>query len=122
MLTADGGDQFRGVLKDGLVTLEGLDFERVVPMNPIGDWTVRRNGLEDKGMRMEFKKDGTFRFTMTGASSEGKWTMVDGEIVLVWTKVDGEAVEADTMKKSLPCDEDGASFGIDTFRYERATP
>ncbi|RYG40124.1 hypothetical protein EON79_23135, partial [bacterium] len=55
----------------------------------LGVWTVRRNGLEEKGSRMDLRKDGTFRFGMTGATSEGTWTVVDGNIELVWTKIDG---------------------------------
>ena len=87
----------------------------------LGTWTVRRNGLEEKGSRMEFRKDGTFRFAMTGATSEGAWTLVDGDIELVWTKIDGDVVEAGTVHKTIPVAEDGSAFQIDTYRYERAT-
>ena len=87
----------------------------------LGTWTVRRNGLEEKGSRMELHKDGTFRFAMTGATSEGTWTVVDGDIELVWTKIDGDVVEAGTVHKTIPVAEDGSAFQIDTYRYERAT-
>lgn len=121
VLTTDNGDQFRGALKDGTVVLEGLAFERVAPQDPCGTWTVRRNGLEDRSMRMELKKDGTFRFVMTGATSEGTWTIVDGAVALVWTKIDGDAVEAGTVHKNIPIDEEGVSIQIDTYRYERSS-
>lgn len=86
-----------------------------------GAWTVRRNGLEDKGLRMELKRDGTFRFAMTGATSEGTWTVENGEVVLVWTKIDGDVVEPGTVRKSIPLADDASAFQIDTYRYERAT-
>lgn len=87
----------------------------------LGSWTVRRNGAEERGQRMELRKDGTFRFAMAGATSEGTWSVVDGDIELVWTKIDGDVVEAGTVKKTIPVAEDGSAFQIDTYRYERAT-
>ena len=86
-----------------------------------GAWTVRRNGIEDKGMRMELKRDGTFHFAMKGASSDGTWTLDNGDVVLVWTKIDGEVIEAGTVMKTLPVADDASAFQIDTYRYERAT-
>lgn len=121
VLTADNGDVFHGTVKDGQVTLEGLAFERIEPISPVGAWTVRRNGLEDRSMRLEFKKDGTFSFKMVGATSEGTWSLVNGSIQLVWTKIDGDDVEAGTVHKAIGMDDEGVSVQIDTFRYERAT-
>ena len=86
-----------------------------------GAWTVRRNGLEDKGMRMELRRDGTFHFAMKGATSDGTWTLENGDVVLVWSKIDGDVVELDTIRKTIPFAEDGSAFQIDTYRYERAT-
>ncbi len=120
-LTAEDGTELRGELKDGKATLEGLAFDKEVPLDMAGMWTTRRNGYEEKGLRMELKKDGTFRFTMAGATSEGSWSAEGGKLNLVWTKIDGEAVEAGTVRKEFPIGEDGVFFRIDTYRYERAT-
>ena len=86
-----------------------------------GAWTVRRNGLEDKGMRMELRRDGTFHFEMKGATSDGTWTLENGDVVLVWSKIDGDVVELNTIRKSIPVADDASAFQIDTYRYERAT-
>ncbi len=120
-LTTDDGTELRGDSKGDRVTLEGLEFEREVAADLKGLWTVRRNGLEEKGLRMDLKADGKFRFSMAGATSEGAWSVVDGKLVLVWSKIDDEDVEAGTVRKEIPVSDDGASFKIDTYRYERAT-
>jgi hypothetical protein len=86
-----------------------------------GTWTVHRNGLEEKGLRMDLRTDGTFRFTMTGATSEGTWSTRDGSVLLVWTKIDGEPVDDGTVHKEIAVSEDNQSFKIDTYRYERAS-
>ena len=86
-----------------------------------GAWTVRRNGLEDKGMRMDLRRDGTFHFEMKGATSDGMWTLENGAVVLVWSKIDGDLVEPGTVRKTIPVAEDASAFQIDTYRYERAT-
>jgi hypothetical protein len=86
-----------------------------------GVWTVRRDGFEEKGQRMELKKDGTFRFAMAGATSEGRWTTEGRVMVLVWTKIDGEKVEDDSVRKEIPVADDASAFQIDTYRYERAS-
>ena len=57
----------------------------------------------------------------TTPTSEGTWSIKDGAIELVWTKVDGEDVEPGTMHKTLWVSDDGASFKIDTYVYERAS-
>jgi hypothetical protein len=201
ILVPDKGDELRGDIRDGHVSLEGLDFdysdrpsftgerrfptdastgrldrmndrrrrereeepiertrpidppvertrpveppvERTVPVLPpvtesipapakvvlprlessevVGVWTVRHDGYEEKGQRMELKKDGTFRFAMTGATSEGRWTVEGRRIVLIWTKIDGEKVEDDSVRKEIPVADDASAFQIDTYRYERA--
>jgi hypothetical protein len=120
-LTTDDGTELRGDSKGDRVTLEGLEFEREVAADLKGLWTVRRNGLEEKGLRMDLKSDGKFKFSMAGATSEGTWSVADGKLVLVWSKIDDEAVEPGTVRKEIPVSDDGASFKIDTYRYERAT-
>ncbi|GEM_PF-2767778 len=102
---------------------------RVEPARPrlreddlAGLWTVRRDGFEEKGWRLELRKNGDFRFAMKGATSEGTWTVVDNEIVLVYKTVDGEPLEEGASGvKRIPCSFDGTAFQIDTFRYERAS-
>ncbi len=87
-----------------------------------GGWTVHRNGLEVKGQRMDLRKDGTFRFSMAGATSEGTWTLEEEGIVLVYTKIDGQPLEEGASgRKCIPIADDGSAFQIDTYRYERAT-
>lgn len=121
VLTTEDGSELKGEVRGGKVTVEGLDFERAEIGSLVGLWTVRRNGLEEKGLRMELKKDGKFRFSMAGASSEGTWCMVDGKISLSWTKIDDEAVEPGSVRKEVKVSDDGISFQIDTYRYERAS-
>ena len=120
-LIADDGRELRGELKGERATLEGLAFERETPNDLAGVWTVRRNGLEEKGLRMDLRADGRFRFSMAGATSEGTWSIADGKLALVWTRIDGEDVEPGSVHKEIPVAEDGASFQVDTYRYERAT-
>lgn len=86
-----------------------------------GLWTVHRNGIEEKGLKMDLREDGKFKFSMAGATSEGTWSVKDGAIELVWTKVDGEDVEPGTMHKTLWVSDEGTSFKIDTYVYERAS-
>ena len=201
ILVPDKGDELRGDIRDGRVSLEGLDFdysdrlsvsgerrfptdastgrldrresrrrqdrdeepvERTRPIEPpvvrtrpieppvaepvpytppvtapvlnrtpvlpkldssevTGVWTVHRNGYEEKGQRMELKKDGTFRFAMADATSEGRWSTEGRMIVLVWTKIDGEKVEDDSVRKEISVADDASAFQIDTYRYERAS-
>lgn len=120
-LTTDEGDELRGDTKGDHVTVEGLEFDREVAADLKGLWTVRRNGLEEKGLRMDLKADGKFRFSMAGATSEGTWSVVDGKLVLVWSKIDDETVEPGTVRKEIAVSDDGSFFKIDTYRYERAT-
>lgn len=120
-LVSEDGVELRGELKDGKATVEGLAFEREAPSDMAGTWTTRRNGFEEKGLRMELRKDGTFRFVMAGATSEGTWAVEEGRLVLVWTKIDGESVEPGAVKKAFPISDDGVSFRIDSYHYERAS-
>lgn len=95
-------------------TFDAKDFE--------GPWTVWHDGHEEKGQRMEFKKDGKFRFEMKGATSEGTWRLDEDGIVLVYSKIDGQPLEEGASgRKRIVFSEDGTSFYIDTYRYERAT-
>lgn len=119
-LLAEDGAELRGEIKGEKAVVEGLAFEKESPSELAGTWTVRRNGLEEKGLRMDLRADGKFRFSMAGATSEGNWSLVDGKLVLVWSKIDGEAVEG-LVRKEIPVSEDGVSFQVDTYRYERAT-
>lgn len=103
--------------------------ERVVPARRLlrmedcsGCWTVRAKGVEQKDQRMELKADGTFRFGMKGATSEGTWTVEGSDVVLTYTKVDGEPLEEGASgKKRISFADDSSAFQIDTYRYERAT-
>ena len=121
VLSMEDGAELRGERKGDKVIVEGLEFEREAPIDLKGLWTVHRNGLEEKGLKMDLKGDGKFKFSMAGATSEGTWSVVDSKLLLVWTKIDGEDVEAGTVRKEVPLSEDGNSFKIDTYRYERAS-
>lgn len=102
---------------------------RVVPARRLlktedccGCWTVRAKGVEQRDQRMDLRADGTFRFGMKGATSEGTWTVEDGDVVLTYLKVDGEPLEEGASgKKRIPFAGDGSAFQIDTYRYERAS-
>lgn len=95
---------------------------RFVAADLEGTWTVWREGREEKGQRMQLKKDGKFRFEMKGATSEGAWTVEEGQIVLTYTKVDGEPIEEGASgRKEIRIADDGSAFQIDTYRYERAS-
>ncbi|RYG25329.1 hypothetical protein EON82_07560 [bacterium] len=98
-----------------------VDLPKLESSEVVGVWTVRRDGYEEKGQRMELKKDGSFRFAMAGATSEGRWRTEGRTIVLVWTRIDGEKVEDDSVRKEIPVADDASAFQIDTFRYERAS-
>ena len=88
-----------------------------------GAWTVRAKGLENRTQRMELRPDGTFRFAMLGATSEGTWAVDGYDIVLTYTKVDGSPLEDGASgRKRIPFADDASAFQIDTYRYERATP
>ena len=121
VLSVEDGVELRGERKGDKVIVEGLEFEREAPMDLKGLWTVHRNGLEEKGLKMDLKADGKFKFSMAGATSEGTWSVIDAKLLLVWSKIDGEDVEAGTVHKEILVSEDGASFKIDTYRYERAS-
>ncbi len=100
-----------------------LPARRVLKLDDCaGVWTVRAKGVENRTQRMELKADGTFRFVMAGATSEGTWACEGDEIVLTYTKVDGLPLEEGASgKKRLPVADDNSAFQIDTYRYERAT-
>lgn len=122
-LIADDGAELAGEIKGERVTVEGLAFERETPLDLSGAWTVHRKGVEERGLRMELRADGKFRFSMAGATSEGTWSVADGKLLLVWSKIDGELVEPGcVVRKEISIVEDGGAFQIDTYRYERASP
>ncbi len=106
-------------LGDNALTLGGLTYVRVAQTSLLGCWTVHKNGLEDKSIRITFNKDGTFLFSAWNASSSGKYELTDGHLVLLWTKIDDDKVELGSIKKDINLGVDGTSFNIDTFRYER---
>ena len=123
-LKADDGTMLSGERKTDGVIVEGYAFEpepQAAILDMTGTWTVHSNGVEDKGCRMDLKKDGRFRFVMAGATSEGTWRIEDGKMLIVWTRVDGAPVEPGTMKKALPLGEAGDWFQIDSYRYERSS-
>ncbi|RYG25330.1 hypothetical protein EON82_07565 [bacterium] len=120
VLAMEDGAELRGERKGDKIVVEGLEFERETPVELKGLWTVRQNGQEQKGLKMDLKADGKFKFSMAGATSEGTWSVVDGKLLLVWSKIDGEDVEPGTVRKEIPLSEDGGWFKIDTYRYERA--
>jgi hypothetical protein len=121
LLTIEDGAELRGERKGDKILVEGLEFERETPAELKGLWTVRQNGQEQKGLKMDLKGDGKFKFSMAGATSEGTWSVVEGKLVLVWTKIDGDEVEPGTVRKEVPVSEDRGWFKIDTYRYERAS-
>lgn len=111
-------DALTGHVDDASFTFNGLKY--VHPCSIVGLWTVHNlNGTEDKSIKMTFKKDGTFSFKCSDASSKGTYTVLGGLIFLKWTEVDGEKVQFD-MHKTLALSDDASSFMIDTYRYARS--
>jgi hypothetical protein len=80
-----------------------------------GTWLL--NG-KDKNIRFVFKKDGTFNFAATNATSRGKWAVNGGSLKLVWTEIDKQKVSPGKVKASYKFNEDG-SFNIDKFNYRK---
>lgn len=101
------------------LTVDGLGFVRLAAVSVVGTWTVRTDsGSENRSIKIVFKKDGSFVFSSPNATSSGSYRLDGGQIFLKWTEVDGAPVEFD-MHKTLPLADDGSSFRIDSFRYEK---
>lgn len=79
-----------------------------------GTWLL--NGT-DGSTRWVFKKDGSFNFVSSMASSKGRWKLESGQIRLIWTEIDRQKPKG-TVQGVYPMLPDG-SFQVDRFNYRR---
>lgn len=115
-LTLSFGDDLHmhgHLLDDGSLDIDGLHFARREAGSVVGRWHVNKMDA-----CIEFFDDHRFKFRCTGATSEGRYKIDGGVILLTWTAVDGEAVDPDTMHKKLFLDDEG-TFWIDNYHYKK---
>jgi len=99
------------------IVIDGMRYVRGGNFSVEGSWTLQRGDSEEKSIRFEFRKNGTFVFSGPGYGSAGKYTCDGGSFTLIWTEVDGEKVEEGSMRKTIQLGPDG--FQVDTYRYAR---
>lgn len=96
-------------------SVAGAAFADFTRAHVEGTWLL--NG-KDRNTKWVFRKDGSFAFAASNASSKGKWTTDGSKVKLVWTEIDKQKVKAGTVKCSYPLAPDG-TLRVNHFVYKK---